>query len=125
MKRFLLMISMIVLLSGCSNVLQADDFDIGFRNNYYTEHEVDQKTLQSLVDAFNSMEVIGETSEEINEETFISINFIYKDQISNGITIDDKGIFQTKDYLTNHQLHSDDPFYETALKIYKEIEEQF
>lgn len=125
MKRLLLMIAIIVLLGGCSNKLKADDFDIGLGKNYYTEHEVDEKTVQTLVDAFNSMEVIGEISEEINFDKAISVNFIYKDQISNTITIDDKGIFQTKDYPTNHQLHPDDPFYEIALKIYKEVEEQF
>lgn len=125
MKRLLLIMSIGLLLSGCTNKIKADDFDIGYGNSLYTDYEADQKIIQSLINAYNSIEFIGETSEEMNYETAISVTFIYKDQISDMIIIDDEGVFHTNDLTVNHKMHPDDPFYEIALQIYKDIEAQF
>ncbi|MEY2196735.1 hypothetical protein AB7942_29080, partial [Neobacillus sp. BF23-41] len=76
-----------LIVSGCSynsvKKIKADYFDIGLGQSLYSgNNKVEQETVQSLVDAYNQIEYIGQTNQQINYEKAITITFIYNDQIS-------------------------------------------
>ena len=133
MRKLLLMfvISIVFLtLSGCNNnsvkKIKADYFDIGFGQSLYEGYnKVDQETVQSLVDAYNQIKYIGQTNQQINYDKAITITFIYNDQISGTLTIDDKGIFHLSDGFENYQIESNNDIYEQAIEIYNDVKEQY
>jgi hypothetical protein len=131
-KLLLMFVIPIVLLtvSGCNNnsvkKIKADYFDIGFGQSLYEGYnKVDQETVQSLVDAYNQIKYIGQTNEQINYDKAITITFIYNDQISGTLTIDDKGIFHLSDGFENYQIESNNDIYEQAIEIYNDVKEQY
>lgn len=102
--------------------IKADYIDIGLGQSLYSGiHKVDKETVQSLVDAYNQIEYIGHTNEKINYQKAISITFIYNDQISGSLVIDDKGIFQTSNRVENYQIESTNDIYDRAKKIYEDL----
>src|SRR4051812_42061621 len=117
-------------VSGCNNnsvkKIKADYFDIGFGQSLYEGYnKVDQETVQSLVDAYNQIKYIGQTNQQINYDKAITITFIYNDQISGTLTIDDKGIFHLSDGFENYQIESNNDIYEQAIIIYNDVNEQY
>lgn len=119
-----------LILNGCSNnsvkKIKADYFDIGFGQSLYEGHnKVDQKTVQSLVGAYNQIKYIGQTNQQINYEKAITITFIYNDQISGTLVIDDKGIFHLSDGSENYQIEPNNDIYEQAIKIYNDLKQQY
>jgi hypothetical protein len=131
-KLLLMFVIPIVFLtvSGCNNnsvkKIKADYFDIGFGQSLYEGYnKVDQETVQSLVDAYNQIKYIGQTNQQINYDKAITITFIYNDQISGTLTIDDKGIFHLSDGFENYQIESNNDIYEQAIIIYNDVNEQY
>ncbi|MHA6260885.1 hypothetical protein ACXYMX_13450 [Sporosarcina sp. CAU 1771] len=131
-KLFLMSILFIVFLfvSGCTNnsvkKIKADYFDIGFGQSLYEGYnKVDNKTVQSLVKAYNQIEYSGQTNQQIDNEKEISINFIYNDQISGALVIDDKGIFHLGDGAENYQMEPNSTIYEEAIEIYNDVKKQY
>lgn len=125
---FILIVFFIV--SGCNNnsvkQIKADYFDIGFGQSLYEGYnKVDKKTVQSLVKAYNQMEYSGKTNQEISHEKAITITFIYNDQISGTLVIDDKGIFHLSDSAENYQIDSKNDIYEKAIEIYNDVKKQY
>jgi len=130
-KLLLMLVILIVFLTvnGCNNTvkkIKADYFNIGFGQSLYEGYnKVDQETVQSLVDAYNQIEYIGQTNEQINYEKAITITFIYNDQISGTLMIDDKGIFHPNDGSENYQIEPNNEIYEQAIEIYNDVKEQY
>lgn len=106
--------------------IKADYFDIGLgQSSYDGYNKVDKETVQSLVKAYNQLEFIGQTNQQINYEKAITIRFIYDDQISGILVLDDKGIFQLRDGTEKYQINSDNDIYEQAIQIYNDLKEQY
>ena len=133
MRKLLFMsIILIVFLigSGCNNnsvkQIKADYFDIGFGQSLYEGYnKVDKETTQSLVKAYNQIDYTGQTNEQINYEKAITITFIYNDQISGVLVIDDKGVFQLRDSEENYQIDPNNEIYEQAIEIYNDVKKQY
>jgi len=128
-----LLISTILIIflsvSGCSNnsvkKIKADYFDIGLGQSLYSGYnKVDQETVQSLVAAYNQIKYIGQTNQQINFEKAITITFIYNDQISGTLVIDDKGIFHFTNSVENYQIEPNTDIYEQALEIYNDLKQE-
>nr|WP_222439468.1 hypothetical protein [Sporosarcina sp. BP05] len=118
------------IVSGCNNnsvkQIKADYFDIGFGQSLYEGYnKVDKETVQSLVKAYNQIEYSGQTNQEINYEKAITITFIYNDQISSILVMDDKGIFHLSDSAENYQIESNNDIYEQAIEIYNDVKKQY
>ena len=95
-KLFLMSILLLLFLfvSSCKNEsvkqIKADTIDIGLGQSLYEGYnKVDKETVQSLVKNYNQIEYIGQTNEQINYEKAITITFIYNDQISGTIVLED------------------------------------
>lgn len=132
--RKLLFISIIIMVflivSRCNNnsvkQIKADYFNIGFGQSWYEGYnKVDKETVKSLVKAYNQIEYIGQTNQQINYEKGITITFIYNDQISGNLVIDDKGIFHLSDGVENYQINPDNDIYEQAIEIFNDVKEQY
>ena len=125
---FVILISFFIVRgfnSNPPNQIKADYFDIGFGQSLYEGYnKVDKKTVQSLVKAYNQIEDSGQTNEEIDYDKAVTVHFIYNDQISGALVIDDKGIFRLGDRSGNNQIHANNDIYEKALEIYKEVKEK-
>lgn len=132
LKKFLVVFVILILffiVKGCnsnsSNQIKADYFDIGYGQSMYEGYnKVDEKTVQSLVKEYNQIKDIGQTNEEINYDKAVTIHFIYKDQISGSLVIDNKGVFLLGNRSGNYQIDENNDIYDKALKIYKEVKEQ-
>src|SRR4030095_13339517 len=98
---FLILIAFLIINSYSNNSakkIKADYFDIGLGQSLYSGYnKVEKDTVRSLVDAYNEIEYIGQTNQQIDYEKAITIIFIYNDQLSGSLVIDDKGIFQLSD----------------------------
>ena len=133
MRKFLFISIILIvfsIVSGCNNnsvkKIKADYFDIGFGQSLYGGYnKVDKETVQSLVKTYNQIEYIGQTNQQINYEKAITITFIYNDQISGTLVIDDKGIFQLSESAENYQIESNNNIYEQAIEIYNDVKKQY
>lgn len=119
-----------LIVSSCSNnsvkKIKADYFDIGLGQSLYSGYDkVEKETVQSLVDAYNDIKYIGQTNQQINYEKAITITFIYNDQISGTLVIDDKGIFNLSDGVENYQIEPNNDIYKVAKDIYNELKQQY
>ncbi|MCG3086712.1 hypothetical protein [Sporosarcina cyprini] len=132
MKKLLLMFILLfafLVVSGCNNnsvnQIKADYFDIGFGQSVYEGYnKVDEETVQTLVKAYNQIEYRGQTNQQINYEKAITIKFIYNDQISGFLVIDDKGVFHLRDSSKNYQIEPNNNIYEQAMEIYNDLKKQ-
>ena len=127
---FMSIILIILIVSGCNDnsvkQIKADYFDIGFGQSLYEGYnKVDKETVQSLVKAYNKIEISGTTNQQINYEKAITITFIYNDQISGALVIDDKGIFHVSEGVENYQIEPNNDVYEQAIEIYKDVKKQY
>jgi hypothetical protein len=132
--RKLLFMSIILIVffivSGCNNnsvkQIKADYFDIGFGQSLYEGYnKVDKETVQSLVKAYNQIVYTGKTNQQINYEKAITITFIYNDQISGSLVIDDKGVFHLSNSVENYQIDPNNDIYEQAIEIYNDVKKQY
>ena len=119
-----------LIVSGCNNnsvkQIKADYFDIGFGQSLYEGYnKVDKKTVQSLVKAYNQIEYSGQRNQQINYEKALTITFIYNDQISGTLVIDDKGIFHLSNSSGNYQIDPNNDIYEQAIEIYNDVKKQY
>ncbi len=119
-----------LIVSGCDNnplkQIKADYFDIGFGQSMYEgKNKVKKETAQSLVNAYNQIEYVGQTNKEINYDKAITITFIYNDQISGVLVVDDQGVFQLRDGDANYQIESNNDIYEQAIEIYNNVKKQY
>ena len=133
MKKSLFISTILVvflIVSSCSNSsvkkIKADYFDIGLGQSLYSGYnKVEQETIQSLVDAYNNIEYIGQTNQQINFEKAITITFIYNDQISGTLVIDDKGILHLSDHVENYQIKPNNDIYEQAIEVYNNLKKEY
>ncbi|MBW8348017.1 hypothetical protein K0H71_01000 [Bacillus sp. IITD106] len=126
----LVVISVLLMIGGCNNnsvkKIKADYVDIGFGQSLYEGYnKVDKETVQSLVDAYNQIEYIGQTNEQMDYEKAITVSFIHNDQISGTLMIDHKGIFHLGDGTENYQIEPNSNIYEQALEIYNDLKVQY
>ena len=126
----ILILILFLIVNGCSNnsvkKIKADYFDIGLGKSLYSGYnKVEKETVQSLVDAYNEIEYIGQTNQQINYEKAINITFIYNDQISGTLVIDDKGIFHLSDSVENYQIEPNHDIYEQAIEIYNDLKQEY
>ncbi|WP_339198928.1 hypothetical protein MKY27_06990 [Solibacillus sp. FSL R5-0449] len=132
LKKFLVVFVILILFfivrgfnSNSPNQIKADYFDIGYGQSMFEGYnKVDEKTVQSLVKEYNQIKDIEQTNEEINYDKAVTIHFIYNDQISGSLVIDNKGVFLLGNRSGNFQIDENNDMYEKALKIYKEVKEQ-
>jgi len=132
LKKFLVVFVILILFfivrgfnSNSPNQIKADYFDIGYGQSMYVGYnKVDEKTVQSLVKEYNQIKDIEQTNEEINYDKAVTIHFIYNDQISGSLVIDNKGVFLLGNRSGNFQIDENNDMYEKAIKIYKEVKEQ-
>lgn len=127
---FTILIVIFIIVTRCNNnsikQIKADYFDIGYgQSSYGGYNKVDKKTVQSLVKAYNQLTDSRQTNQQINFEKAITITFIYNDQISGILVIDDKGVFHLSDGTKNYQNEPNNDIYEQALKIYNDVKEQY
>jgi hypothetical protein len=125
-----IILTVVLIVSGCNNnsvkQIKADYFDIGFGQSLYEGYnKVDKETVQSLVKAYNQIEYSEKTNQQINYEMAITITFIYNDQISGTLVIDDKGIFHLSDSAENYQIEPNNDIYEQAIEIYNDVKKQY
>ena len=118
------------VVGGCNGnsvkQIKADYFNISFGQNLYEGlNKVDKETVDALVKAYNQIEYSGNTDQPINYEKAITITFIYNDQISGILVIDDKGIFHLKDSSVNYQIEPNNTIYEQAMEIYNDVKKQY
>ncbi|MCM3637151.1 hypothetical protein M3152_05395 [Sporosarcina luteola] len=123
-------LSVFFIVSGCNGnsvkQIKADYFDIGFGQSLYEGYnKVDKETVQSLVKAYNEIEYSGQTNQQINYEKAVTLTFIYNDQISSSLVIDDKGIFHLNDGAGNYQIEPSNEIYKQAREIYKDVKKQY
>lgn len=124
---FVILISFLIV-SRCNNVnyIKADYFNIGYGMSWYeANNKVDNETVQSLVKAYNQIEYSHQTNEEIDYKKAITIQFIYNDQISGMLVIDDKGIYHLRNSSENYQIDANNDLYVNALDIYNEVKKQY
>ncbi len=120
-----------LILNGCSHntveKIKADYFDIGLGQSLYSGYnKVEQETVQSLVDAYNQIEYTGQTNQQINYDKAITITFVFNDQISGMLVLDDKGIFHLHDNVEeNYQIEPNNDLYEQAIEIYNDLKQQY
>ena len=124
-----IILTMFLSVSACSDnsvkEIKADYFDIGLGQSLYSGYnKLEQETVQSLVDAYNDIEYIGQTSNQINFENAITVTFIHKDQISGVLVIDEKGIFHLRDGVENYQIDPNNDIYEQAIEIYNDLKQE-
>jgi hypothetical protein len=124
------LLTVFLSVSGCSNnsvkKIKAHYFDIGLGQSLYSGYnKVEQETVQSLVDEYNQIKYIGQTNQQIDYERAITITFIYNDQISGTLMIDDKGIFYLSDSVENYQIEPNNDIYEQAIEIYNDLKQQY
>lgn len=117
-------------LNGCNpnsvDKIKADYFDISLGQSLYSGDKiVENETVKSLVDAYNNIEYIGRTNEQINFEKAITIAFVNNDQISGTLVIDDKGIFQLNDSVGNYQIAPNNEIYEFAIQVYNDLKQEY
>ncbi|MGJ7910122.1 hypothetical protein [Neobacillus sp. LXY-1] len=86
---------------------------------------MEKDTVQSLVDPYNDIKYIRQTNQQINYEKAITITFIYNDQISGTLVIDDKGIFSLSDSVENYQIEPNNDIYKQARGIYNDLKQQY
>lgn len=120
----------ILLVSGCGTNsvknIKADYIDIALGQNLYSgNNKVDQETVQSLVDAYNNIEYIGETNQQINFDNAITITFIHNDQISGTLMIDNKGIFHHSRSVEIYQIEPNNNLYEEAIEVYNNLKQEY
>ncbi|MGE7982160.1 hypothetical protein [Solibacillus sp. NPDC093137] len=133
MKKLLIVFVILILFfivkgfnSNSPNPIKADYFDIGYGQSLYEGlNKVDKETVQSLVKAYNQIEDSGQTNVEIDYDKALTIHFIYNDQISGTLVIDDMGIFHLGDRSGNYQIDANNDIYENALDIYNEVKKQY
>lgn len=118
------------MVSRCNNTsvnqIKADYFNIGYGQSWYEGYsKVDKETVQSLVEAYNQIEYSGQTNEEIDYDKAVTIQFIYNDQISGILVIDNMGVFHLRNSSSNYQIDANNDIYEKALEIYKEVRKQY
>lgn len=119
-----------LVVGGCNDnsvkQIKADYFDISFGQNLYEGfNKVDKETVDSLVKAYNQIEVSGKTDQPINYEKAITITFIHNDQISGSLVLDDKGVFHLSDSAGNCQIEPNKDIYEKAFEIYNDLKKQY
>lgn len=120
----------VCFVSGCNNnslkQIKADYFNIGFGQSMYEgKNKVGKETVQSIVKAYNQIEYVGQTNEEINYDKAITITFIYNDKISGVFVLDDQGVFQLGDGNENYQIEPNNDIYEQAIEIYNKVKKQY
>lgn len=132
MKKLIIITGIIILcftLIGCNNSvkdIKAQYFTISLAESMYDAvNKIDKETVDLLVNHYNEIELTGTTTEEINSANAITITFIYNDQISGQITIDNKGISSLNDKVENYIISEDSEFYETALEVYYDVKEKY
>jgi hypothetical protein len=119
-----------LILNGCSDntvkKIKADYFDIGLGQSLYSGYnKVEQETVQSLVDAYNQIKYTGQTNLQINYDKTITITFVYNDQISGVLVIDNKGVFHLRDGTKIYQIEPNNDKYEQALEVYNDLKQQY
>lgn len=126
---FILLLAFLIV-SGCNDnsikQIKADYFNIGFGQSMYEGYDkVDKETVQTLVKAYNQIEYSGQTNQQINYEKAITITFIYNDQISGVLVIDDKGVFHLRGSSENYQIDPNNDIYEQAMEVYNDVKKQY
>ncbi|MFL0504877.1 hypothetical protein ACH0B5_03935 [Ureibacillus sp. 179-F W5.1 NHS] len=119
-----------LVLTGCNHnsvdKIKVDSFDISLGQSLYSgDKKVENETVQSLVDAYNSIEYIGQTNEQINFRKAITITFVLNDQISGTLVIDDKWIFHLNDSVGNYQIDPNNEIYELAMQVYNDLKQEY
>ena len=128
---FVSIIVMICLIvNGCSDntvkKIKADYFDIGLGQSLYSGYnKVEQESVQSLVDAYNQIKYTGQTNQQINYDKAITITFVYNDQISGVLVIDNNGVFHLRDGFKIYQIEPSNDIYEQALKVYNDLKQKY
>lgn len=133
MKRILFMIILLFaffIVSGCNNnsikQIKADYINVGFGQSWYEGlNKVDKETVQSLVEAYNQIEYFGQSDQKINYEKAITLQFIYNEQISGMLVLDDKGVFHLRNSSGNYQIEPNNAIYEQTMEIYNDVKKQY
>lgn len=106
--------------------IKADYIDIGYSNSLYEgKDKLDENTVQSLVDEYNKLEYLSQSSEDINFDKAITVTFVHNDQISAQLVIDDKGNFRAGDKIETYRIDKENDIYKEALKIYEQLKAQY
>ena len=106
--------------------IKAEYYNISYGNSIYTGMDrVEQTTTKMLLDDYNKIKLIGTTNQEINYDKAICITFVYHNQISGSVTIDDKGICRFADKTDIFFIDSrSSNIYKDGIKAFEELKEK-
>ncbi len=133
MKKISIFIIVIFLFSyiilGCDSNdntikdIKADLYMISYEDSiiYNSNGKVDKSNVESLVEKYNNIELVGTTENEVNSKKSILITFIYKNHIAGEITIYDGGICSFSGSSTKYIISDDSNIYDDAIKAYEEL----
>ena len=133
MKKILFMFILLfafLIVSGCNNTsvkqIKVDYINVGFGQSWYEGlNKVDKETVQSLVEAYNQIEYFGQSDQKINYEKAITLQFIYNEQISGMLVLDDMGVFHLRNSSGNYQIEPNNAIYEQTMEIYNDVKKQY
>lgn len=112
--------------SDTLNNIKAEYYNITLGNSYYGGiDKAEQSTTDLLVNDYNKIRIIGTTNQEINYDKSICITFVYNDQISGQVIIDNTGICRIDDKPDNYIIDNQSNIYEDGIKAYEELKEKF
>ncbi len=135
MKKNISIIIIIILciaLVGCKNKdstikdINADSYNISYEDSiiYNSKGIADESSVESLVEKYNNIELLGATEQKVSWEKSVCIVFIYNNQISGQIYIFDNGICSFNG-LDNYIMSEESNIYDNALKAHIELKEKF
>ena len=106
--------------------IKADSYSMAYEDSilYSSKGVVDKSSVDSLVDQYNKIQLIGTTEEEVSLEKSIGIFFYYKNQNSGQIYIFDNGVCSFNG-LDLYSMSDDTDIYENALQAYKELKGKY
>ena len=106
--------------------IKADSYSMAYEDSilYSSKDVVDKPSVESLVDQYNKIQLIGTTEDQVNWKKSIGIFFYYKNQNSGQIYIFDNGVCSFNG-LDLYRMSDDTDIYENALQAYKELKGKY
>ncbi len=116
------------VLVGCKSKdntikdIKADSYSMAYEDSilYFSHGVVDKSNVESLVEKYNNIQLIGTTEQQVSWEKSVGIFFYYKNQNSGQIYIFDNGICSFNG-LDMYNMSDDSDIYDDALQAYKEL----
>jgi hypothetical protein len=134
-KRYIFTISIVYLffvLVGCKSKdntikdIKADSYSMAYEDSvlYYSHGVADKSNVESLVEKYNNIQLMGTTEQQVSWEKSVGIIFYYKNQNSGNIYIFDNGICSFNGF-DMYNMSDDSDIYDDALQAYTELKGKY